>query len=138
MCEHGTTVEPPKRDRIGDWMFGPFREVGPISEVFLVCRYNPPHTEHKNNYVTMNFTMIKSQFACTSCGPIGKIILFEVARTYQSYRTSLSLDTPMHRVPCLVCTVLHSYRVRINSLFLGMVSFWVFLLSSGIYSKLFF
>ena len=41
----------------GNWMFGPCREVGRISEVFLQIHcvsYNPPHTmiEHKNNYVT--------------------------------------------------------------------------------------
>ena len=31
-----TTVKPPRRDRIGDGMFGPCREVGPISEVLFV------------------------------------------------------------------------------------------------------
>ena len=30
-----TTVKAPKRDHIGGQMFGPCREVGPISEVFL-------------------------------------------------------------------------------------------------------
>ena len=30
------TVKPPRRDRIGDGMFGPCREVGPISEVLFV------------------------------------------------------------------------------------------------------
>ena len=32
----GITVKPPRRDRIGDGMFGPCREVGPISEVLFV------------------------------------------------------------------------------------------------------
>ena len=29
------TVKPPRRHHIGDWMFGPCKVVGPISEVFL-------------------------------------------------------------------------------------------------------
>ena len=29
-------MKPPRRDRIGDGMFGPCREVGPISEVLFV------------------------------------------------------------------------------------------------------
>ena len=46
-CSEGEYVQlkPPKRDRIGDWMFGPCREVGVISEVFIVCHYNPPHND---------------------------------------------------------------------------------------------
>ena len=28
-------MKPPKRDCIGDWMFGPCREVGPISSVAI-------------------------------------------------------------------------------------------------------
>ena len=42
------TVKPLRRDRIGDGMFGPCREIGPISEVsfkFIVCHYNPPHND---------------------------------------------------------------------------------------------
>ena len=33
------TVKPPRRDRIGDGMFGPCREVGPISEVLFVMMF---------------------------------------------------------------------------------------------------
>ena len=29
------TVKPLRRHHIGDWMFGPCKDVGPISEVFL-------------------------------------------------------------------------------------------------------
>ena len=41
------TVKPPKRDRIGDAMFGPCREVGPISEVFFIVYHHciPPHND---------------------------------------------------------------------------------------------
>ena len=67
----------------------------------------------------MNFTMITSQFCLTfstSCGPIGK---FEVARTYQSYRASLTLAYSDALGALLVCTLLpgalDSYRDRINS-----------------------
>ena len=86
----------------------------------------------------MNFTKIMSLFAFTSCGPIGKIILFEVARTFQSYRASLILAYSDAQGALLVCTVLpgalYLYRDRINSLFLRMVSFCS--LSSGIYSRI--
>ena len=36
VTEKPFTVKPPRRDRIGDGMFGPCREVGPISEVLFV------------------------------------------------------------------------------------------------------
>ena len=35
MVQHHYTVKPQKRDHTGDQMFGPCREAGPISEVFL-------------------------------------------------------------------------------------------------------
>ena len=47
------TVKPPRRDRIGDGMFGPCREVGPISEVsfkFIVCHRNPLHNDRISCY----------------------------------------------------------------------------------------
>ena len=51
------TAKPPKRDRIGDRMFGLCREVGPISEVFLqiycmsLTIIHHTMTEHKNNHI---------------------------------------------------------------------------------------
>ena len=39
------TVKPPRRDRIGDGMFGPCREVGPILEVLFVIGENEQITE---------------------------------------------------------------------------------------------
>ena len=123
-------------------MFGPCRNVGPISEEFIVCHYNPPHNDRAYNNFTMNFTMIMSQFSCTSCGPIGKIILFEVAGTYQSYRASECSDAwGALLVHTLLPGALDSYRDRINSLFFRIVSIWVFpqmniSLSSGIYSRI--
>ena len=108
------TVKPPKSDRIGDWKFGPCREAGPISEVYLqiycMSLNNPPHnaSEHKNNHVTMNFTMIMSQFAwpfllfCT--------LFFEVATTYQSYRASLILAF----TGCLASVYSASWGIRFN------------------------
>ena len=75
----------------------------------------------------MNFTMIMSQIAwpfllfCT--------LFFEVATTYQSYRTSLILAFSDARGALLVCILLpgalDSIRDRINSFF-RMVSIWVF------------
>ena len=87
-------------------------------------------SEHKNDHVTLNFTMIMSQFACTSCGPIGKIILFEVARTYQSYRASLILAYLDALGALLVCTLLpgalDSYRDSINALLFRLYLFLSF------------
>ena len=45
MVQHHYTVKPPKRDCTGDKMFGPCREVGSISEVFLQIHCNPPHND---------------------------------------------------------------------------------------------
>ena len=60
-------------------------------------------TEHKNNVLHNDYESICLIFS-SSCGPIGKIF-FEAARTYQSYRASLSLA-----IGCLgallVCTLL--------------------------------
>ena len=50
--------------------------------------------------------------ACTSCGPIGKIILFEVARTYQSCRVSLILAYSDARRALLVCTLLPRHLIH--------------------------
>ena len=65
-------------------------------------------TEHNNNHVTMNFTIIMSQFACASCGPIGNIILYEVARTYQSYRPLILIAYSDAKGSLLVCRALDS------------------------------
>ena len=112
---------------------------------FKFIVYHHTMTEHKNNHVTMNFTMIMSQFAYQLWTHIGKIF-FEAARTsYQSYRASLILAYSDVRGggggALLVCTLLSgaldSYRDRINSL---LVSIWVFpqhiSQSSGIYSRI--
>ena len=91
--------------------------------VFLQMHCMSPHNKHKNNHATMNFTV-------NLLGLFYQLWthrkdIFEVARTYQSYRIAYS-DA---RGALLVCTLLpgasDSYRDRINSLFFRMVSIWV-------------
>ena len=72
----------------------------------------------------------RPKFACTSCEPI----LFEVARTYQSYRASLILAYS-EQGALIVCTLLpgalDSYRDRINCFPQLNIS-----LNSGAYSRI--
>ena len=94
-------------------------------------------TEHKHNHVTMNFTMIMSQFAWP---------FLEVAITNQSYKASLILAYSDARGASLLYTLLpgelDSYRDRINSLFLqngmylGLSAVQHISQSSGIYSTI--
>ena len=102
-------------------MFGPCREIGPITEIsfkFIVCPINPPRNEeHKNSHVTMNFTMIMSQFACLLW--THRKDIFKAARTYQSYRASLILDA---QGALLVYTLLPRTLVLYKSI---LVYIWV-------------
>ena len=84
---------------------------------FIVCHYNPHKmTEHKNNHVTLNFTMITSQFVWPFLPVVD--LFFEVARTFQSYKASLMLAYSDVCMGCLasVYSACWGYRDRINSL----------------------
>ena len=71
---------------------------------FIVCHYNPHTTEHKHNHVTLNFTMIMSQFAWPFLPVVD--LFFEVARTFQSYKASLMLAYLDTWGAYIVCTLL--------------------------------
>ena len=94
-------------------------------------------TEHKNNHVTMNFTVTMFGLFCQLW--TGNL-LFEAARTYQSYRASLILAYLMYGGTLLVCTLLLGHYIYIET---GLTPYWHLFGSfrsisqnSGIYSKI--
>ena len=100
-------MKPPKRDQIGDRLFGPSREVSPISEVFLQihCR-SLQSTTQRQSIKIMNFTKT-GQYAWPFLPVMEEIIFFEAAKIlYLSYRASLILVNSDAWGAFLECTLL--------------------------------